>query len=96
MRATEGISPAGAGIRSPCQYEYGVNDGPRILVVDDDEDIRLLLRELLGRAGYRVDEAADGRTALRQLYENRPQEANAVVPPDGSRNGPRNSVSDLK
>jgi DNA-binding response OmpR family regulator len=49
-----------------------VNDGPRILVVDDDEDIRILLRELLGRAGYRVDEAADGRAALRQLYETPP------------------------
>jgi DNA-binding response OmpR family regulator len=49
-----------------------VNDGPRILVVDDDEDIRILLRELLGRAGYRVDEAVDGRTALRQLFETPP------------------------
>jgi DNA-binding response OmpR family regulator len=49
-----------------------VNDGPRILVVDDDEDIRTLLRELLGRAGYRVEEAADGRAALRQLFETPP------------------------
>jgi len=49
-----------------------VNDGPRILVVDDDEDIRVLLRELLERAGYRVDEAEDGRTALRRLYEAPP------------------------
>ena len=49
-----------------------MNDGPRILVVDDDEDIRVLLRELLERAGYRVDEAEDGRTALRRLYEAPP------------------------
>ena len=49
-----------------------MNDGPRILVVDDDEDIRTLLRELLGRAGYRVEEAADGRAALRQLFETPP------------------------
>jgi len=49
-----------------------VSDGPRILVVDDDEDIRILLRELLVRAGYRVEEAADGRAALRQLYETPP------------------------
>ena len=46
-----------------------MNDGPRILVVDDDEDIRVLLQELLARAGYRVDVAPDGRTALRRLYE---------------------------
>jgi len=49
-----------------------VNDGARILCVDDDEDIRVLLRELLGRAGYQVDEAVDGRTALRRLYEAPP------------------------
>jgi DNA-binding response OmpR family regulator len=44
----------------------------KILVVDDDEDIRILLRELLSRAGYDVDEAPDGRTALRRLYESPP------------------------
>jgi DNA-binding response OmpR family regulator len=49
-----------------------VNDGPRILVVDDDEDIRSLLRELLDRAGYRVEEAPNGRAALRQLFETPP------------------------
>jgi DNA-binding response OmpR family regulator len=40
--------------------------------VDDDDEIRLLLTELLGRAGYRVDEAVDGRSALRKLYESPP------------------------
>jgi DNA-binding response OmpR family regulator len=49
-------------------YESGVNARPQILVVDDDENIRLLLRELLERAGYSVTEAADGRTALRHLF----------------------------
>jgi DNA-binding response OmpR family regulator len=49
-----------------------MNDRLKLLVVDDDEDIRVLLRELLGRAGYEVDEAADGRTALRRLYERPP------------------------
>ena len=41
---------------------------PRVLVVDDDEDIRVLLRELLERAGFGVDEAADGRMALRRFH----------------------------
>jgi DNA-binding response OmpR family regulator len=44
----------------------------RVLVVDDDGDIRLLLRELLERAGYAVDEAEDGRTALRTLFAKPP------------------------
>jgi DNA-binding response OmpR family regulator len=63
---------ARGGNRSFGKYEYGVSDGPRILVVDDDGDIRVLLRELLGRAGYRVEEAADGRAALRKLFETPP------------------------
>jgi DNA-binding response OmpR family regulator len=44
----------------------------RILVIDDEEDIRTLLRELLERACYSVDEAADGKAGLRQLYANAP------------------------
>ena len=46
--------------------------GPKVLVVDDDEDIRILLRELLERAGFAVDEAADGRAALRQFHASPP------------------------
>jgi DNA-binding response OmpR family regulator len=49
-----------------------VIEKPKVLVVDDDEDIRVLLTELLGRAGYEVDTAADGRTALRRLFESPP------------------------
>jgi DNA-binding response OmpR family regulator len=41
---------------------------PRVLVVDDDADIRSLVRELLERAGYEVEEAEDGRAGLRALY----------------------------
>jgi DNA-binding response OmpR family regulator len=61
-----------AGIRAACEYEYGVNDGTRILIVDDDAEIRLLLNELLTRAGFQVTEAGDGRSALRQLFETPP------------------------
>jgi len=45
---------------------------PTILVVDDDEDIRILLSELLERAGFAVDVAADGRAALRRFHSSRP------------------------
>src|SRR5919109_1513248 len=44
----------------------------RILVVDDDADIRGLVRELLERRGFAVAEAMDGRQALQQLYDDRP------------------------
>jgi DNA-binding response OmpR family regulator len=46
--------------------------GSRILVVDDDDDIRGLLRTLLERAGYDVSDAADGREGLRELYAGSP------------------------
>jgi DNA-binding response OmpR family regulator len=40
----------------------------RVLVVDDDDDIRLLLDELLRGAGYAVETAEDGRVALRAFH----------------------------
>jgi DNA-binding response OmpR family regulator len=49
-----------------------MNDRNRILVVDDDQDIRTLLRELLERANFVVDEAEDGRSALRLLFREPP------------------------
>jgi DNA-binding response OmpR family regulator len=42
----------------------------RVLVVDDDDDIRLLLEELLRGAGYGVETANDGRAALRAFHAN--------------------------
>lgn len=48
-------------------YESGMSLGG-ILVIDDEEDVRGLLRDLLERAGYQVNVAADGRQGLRQLY----------------------------
>ena len=49
-----------------------MNARPRVLVVDDDEDIRTLVRELLERAGYTVEEAENGRAALRNLFSTAP------------------------
>jgi DNA-binding response OmpR family regulator len=43
-----------------------------VLVVDDDADIRGLLRELLGRAGYEVVDSSNGREGLRALYGSAP------------------------
>src|SRR5947199_7558134 len=44
----------------------------RILVVDDEADIRELVRELLGRAGYDVAEAPNGGEALKAFYSQQP------------------------
>lgn len=43
--------------------------GERILIVDDEENARTALAELLYDEGYRVDTAADGLEALAKLDE---------------------------
>lgn len=45
---------------------------PALLVVDDDEGLRLLMAEQLRAEGYRVDTAASAREALRQLERDQP------------------------
>ncbi|HSN04989.1 MAG TPA: response regulator, partial [Nitrospira sp.] len=42
-----------------------------ILVIDDEESIRGLLRDILSKAGYRVLEASDGREGL-ATYQKEP------------------------
>src|ERR1700758_4285864 len=44
----------------------------RVLVIDDDDDIRELLRALLERAGHDVVDAPDGRAGLRELFARSP------------------------
>jgi DNA-binding NtrC family response regulator len=51
-----------------CAVKDGEDSG-RILVVDDDPEMRRLLAEFLRGEGFRVDLAADGQEALRQLCE---------------------------
>ena len=45
----------------------------RVLVVDDDFNIRLLARETLEQAGFVVQEAADGIEALEEYERSRPE-----------------------
>ena len=44
----------------------------RILVVEDQEDNRQILRDLLSNAGYDMIEAEDGLQALAQAVKHRP------------------------
>jgi two-component system, sensor histidine kinase and response regulator len=49
-----------------------VNQIPRVLVVDDEVDVRESLREILEDEGYDVALAADGRRGLEGLRQNPP------------------------
>src|ERR1043165_2397969 len=50
-------------------------DPPTLLIVDDDPDIRMLLSELFGKAGFRVEAATDGAAAITFLEHNAPPAA---------------------
>ena len=45
---------------------------PRVLVIDDEPQIRKLIRSALEGRGYSVDEAADGREGARRFRERPP------------------------
>jgi DNA-binding response OmpR family regulator len=45
---------------------------PRILIADDDDGLRHLLRLVLCREGFEVIEAADGTEALARAYDSSP------------------------
>jgi DNA-binding NtrC family response regulator len=42
----------------------------RILIIDDDEQVRSVLQKMLVRAGYEVASAANGKQGLRIFNEN--------------------------
>jgi two-component system cell cycle response regulator DivK len=44
----------------------------RVLVIEDQEDNRTILRDLFANAGYAVLEAVDGRAGIRLAGEERP------------------------
>ncbi len=54
------------------QPRSDADDLPRVLVVDDDADTRLLLRTVLERHDYRVVEADDGPAALEVVADDEP------------------------
>ena len=44
---------------------------PRILITDDEPNIRLMLRTALESEGYEIDEAVDGQDALEKVEQSR-------------------------
>ena len=45
---------------------------PRILLVEDDERVRLVLKDLLESEGYEIQEASNGKEALRSHASSPP------------------------
>ena len=48
-----------------------MNSKGKILVVDDDENIRIILRRTFEKRGYNVDCAKDAKEALKKIHKNR-------------------------
>jgi CheY-like chemotaxis protein len=46
-----------------------------LLVIDDDPEVRMLLRELFAKEGFRVDVATDGADAILFLEQHEPPSA---------------------
>ena len=52
---------------------YGMDSPPTILIVDDDDDIRSLMAQLLRPQGYSVTEAGSASEAEASVLKNPPQ-----------------------
>lgn len=63
------LSPDGMPSAAPAADGVGVM---RVLVVDDDNSMRALLKTLLTNAGYEVHEAADGQQGFERAIELQP------------------------
>lgn len=54
------------------EQDAAVRGQGRVMLVDDDEDLGPLLRDILHSDGFAVDLVSDGHEALRLLREHRP------------------------
>src|SRR5208282_2655164 len=69
VRAQDVAAPQDGSARSPSAAPL---DAPLILVVDDDQTVRELIKRFLERAGYAVVTASGGREGLRLARDLRP------------------------
>ncbi|MEW6372037.1 MAG: histidine kinase famiy protein [Pseudomonadota bacterium] len=67
----DNAADAPAAIDTPAATPEDETDKPRILVVEDNEDVRELAESMLGAAGYAVVSAPSGERALELLEEDR-------------------------
>jgi DNA-binding response OmpR family regulator len=68
LRAMTTISEVAFPNRTTPNLQDGA--GKRILVIDDEEDILVLLRDELGKCGYEVVVASSGEAGLDQINQN--------------------------
>ncbi|MCR4375597.1 MAG: ATP-binding protein [Acidobacteria bacterium] len=59
--------PAASAVEAPPLGSESRGDGERILLVEDEPQVRLVARRLLESAGYAVTEASDGEEAIAHL-----------------------------
>ena len=71
MPMNSSFSPLGAPLEQPHQA-MASNSARKILVVDDNDDIREMLAVLLGMNGYHVVVAADGEEAVAVADDEKP------------------------
>ena len=59
-------------LEPPGQARHAGVDGTKVLLVDDEDQLRKVMKDLLQRDGYEVTEAADGVEALDQVDRHAP------------------------
>jgi len=64
-----------AGVRAAARRANGAHAGTRILIVDDNVEVRKAFRESLLALGYVVSEAKDAEEALRRMGDESPRVA---------------------
>jgi CheY-like chemotaxis protein len=71
---TQDLKPPADGRVSDAESraDAGACDARTVLIAEDDEDVRLMMRTRLGTSGYRVVEACDGQEALDVAKDVRP------------------------
>ena len=72
MPRCRGATTGGSGLTHADALSVHPHGGGRILVVDDEEDVRQLVSRVLQDAGFQVDVVAGGREAVARMASERP------------------------
>jgi two-component system, cell cycle response regulator DivK len=69
--AVSGLTPQ-ASLQGSRELMSGSNGRPNILIADDDDDTRAMLRTLLEMKGYLITEARDGQETIEKTVQESP------------------------